>query len=152
MPKRCKYVHPNGKPCRRWPQEDSSYCYHHTTRYDAIEPSHGEDLHPLLRLTTPNDVFDVVRETLNAARLGRIRPSQVYAVGYMVQQWRDMYHMKMIDTRRAGLHRQMNPDLVDEEEISDDARAPVAELAVLPDKLAKPEIVAAPKPASKKSA
>ncbi len=132
--------------------EDNKYCYHHAPSVEATEPSDGEGLHPLLRLTTPDDVFDVVRETLNAARLGRIRPSQVYAVGYMVQQWRDMYHMKMIDTRSAGLHRQFNADLVDEEEIADDARAPVAELAEATDRAAKPEVVPVPKPSIKKSA
>jgi hypothetical protein len=151
MPKRCSYIHPNGKPCRRWPQKDSPFCYHHTARQDAITPTEGEDLHPLLRLTTPGDVFDVVRETLNAARLGRIRPSQVYAVGYAIQLWCRMYNMKMIDTRAAGLHRQMNPDLVDEEEISEEACAPLAELAVLPDLPARPEIRTV-KPSVKKSA
>lgn len=150
MSKRCSYVHPNGKSCRRWPQEAGKYCYHHTARLEAIEPNRGEDLHPLLRLTTPGDVFDVIRETLNAARLGRIRPSQVYAVGYATQRWCRMYNMKMIDTRVAGLHRQMNPDLVDEEEISEEACAPVAELAVLPNLPAKPEVTA--KLSAKKSA
>jgi len=152
MPKRCQYVHPNGKPCRRFPQEDSKYCYHHTSRWDAIEPSEGKDLHPLLRLTTPDDMFDVIRETLNAARLGRIRPSQVYAVGYMAQLWHRFYRLATFYKREAGLYRQLNPDLVDEEEVADDARAPVAELTALPDKLAKPEVVAPLKPSTKKSA
>jgi hypothetical protein len=152
MPKRCAFVHPNGKPCRRWPQEESKYCYHHTARAEATEPSFGEDLHPLLRLTTPEDVFDVVRETLNAARLGRIRPSQVYAVGYMMQMWARFYAMAKYGERQAGLYRQMNPDLVDEEEIADDARAPVAELARATDRAAKPEVVPARKPSAKKSA
>ena len=151
MPKRCAYVHPNGKPCRRWPQEDSKFCYHHTSRADAVEPSYGEDLHPLLRLTTYEDVFDVVRESLNAARLGRIRPSQVYAVGYMIQLWLRLHDRTLSGMRERSLHRQMNPDLVDEEEIADDARAPIAELAVLPDVPAKPEVAAA-KPPAKKSA
>lgn len=152
MPKRCQYVHPNGKPCRRWPQEDSQFCYHHTARYDAIEPSKGEDLHPLLRLTTPGDVFDVVRETLNAARLGRIRPSQVYAVGYMVQLWFRCYDNAVHRNREAGLFRQMNPDLVDEEEIADDARAPVAQLAAATDRAVKLEVTPAAKSSQKKSA
>jgi len=108
-------------------------------------------LHPLLRLTTPNDVFDVVRETLNAARLGRIRPSQVYAVGYMAQLWCRFYNLTTFFNREAGLYRQMNPDLVDEEEISEEACAPVAKLAVLPDLPAKPEVTTA-KPSVKKSA
>jgi hypothetical protein len=42
----------------------------------------------------------------------------------------------------------MNPDLVDEESIADDARAPVAELAAATDRAAKPEVVAVP-PAKK---
>ena len=151
MPKRCKYIHPNGKPCRRWPQEHSSYCYHHTARLDATEPTEGEDLHPLLRLTTPGDVFDVVRETLNAARLGRMRPSQVYAVGYAAHLWHRFYELTTFHSRDAGLYRQMNPDLVDEEEISEEACAPLAKLAVLPDLPVKPEVTAA-KPPVKKSA
>jgi len=150
MSKRCSYVHPNGKRCRRFPQEDSNYCYHHTSRWEATDPSQGEDLHPLLRLATPGDLFDVVRETLNAARLGRIRPSQVYAVGYMAQLWHRFYNLTTFHSREAGLYRQMNPDLVDEEEISGDARAPVPALAVLPDLPAKPEVAA--KPSAKKSA
>jgi hypothetical protein len=151
MPKRYQYVHPNGKPCSRWPQEHSRFCYHHTAREDATTPAQAEDLHPLLRLTTPGDLFDVVRETLNAARLGRIRPSQVYAVGYMMHFRIRLYSILKVDSRDAGLYRQMSPDLVDEEDISGDARAPVAELAALPDKLAKPEVATA-KPSLKKSA
>ena len=152
MSKRCKYVHPNGKHCRRWPQKDSQFCYHHTSRAEATEPAYGDGLHPLLRLTTYGDVFDVVRETLNAARLGRIRPSQVYAVGYMVQLWFRSYDNVMHRNREASLFRQMNPDLVDEESIAGDARTPVAELASATDRAAKPEIVAAPEPPAKKSA
>lgn len=34
-------------------------------------------------VATPADVFDVLRETLNAVRLGRIVPAQAYAVGYV---------------------------------------------------------------------
>ena len=152
MPKRCAYVHPNGKKCRRWPQDHSRYCYHHTARADATDESTGEDLHPLLRLTTPGDVFDVIRETLNAARLGRIRPSQVFAVGYMAQLWARFYAMAKYGDRQAGLYRQLNPDLVDEEEIADDARAPVAELAAATDRASKPEVVAESKDKLKKSA
>jgi hypothetical protein len=151
MPKRCSYVHPNGKHCRRWPQEDSRFCYHHTARDVAIEPTQGEDLHPLLRLTTPGDLFDVVRETLNAARLGRIKPNQVYAVSHMVHTWIRVYQLLNFSVREQALYRQLNPDLVDEEEISDDARAPITELAALPDLPAKPEVVVS-KPPSKKSA
>jgi hypothetical protein len=152
MPKRCAYVHPNGKPCRRWPMEDHKYCYHHAPSVDATQPDTADELHPLLRLTTPGDVFDVVRETLNAARLGRIKPSQVYAVGYMAQLWARFYDMQRYADRWAGLYRQFNPDLVDEEEVADDARAPVTELAEATDRAAKPEVVPAAKSSTKKSA
>ena len=79
-------------------------------------------LHPLARLTTPEDVFDLVRETLNAARLGRIPPGQAYSVCSLVREWRRLYQDLSFRQRESALHRQILPDLLIEVQQSESER------------------------------
>jgi hypothetical protein len=95
----------------------------------------AKDLHPLLRLTSPEDLFDVVREALNAVRLGRMAPGQAYAVGYLVDAWLRVYKEVDIYQREEGLFRQLLAEQVEHDAVAKSARA--ANPPELPD--AEPE-------------
>jgi hypothetical protein len=85
---RCAFRLHNGKFCRRWPIKGTPYCLGHTPRPQAAETEDvDENLSPLDRLTTHDDLFDVVRESLNAIRTGRLSPGRAYATGYFIDLW-----------------------------------------------------------------
>lgn len=121
MTKRCFYRHPNGAPCRRWASRDSEFCFYHQPDHSQQERHEAEHLHPLMRLASPEDIFDVVRETLNAVRLGRIRPGRAYAVGYLVDVWLRVRKELKWQQRDAALCRQLLTEQVEVEELADEA-------------------------------
>jgi hypothetical protein len=98
------------------------FCSHHVGSTAHLQHEEAMQLHPLARLTTPEDVFDVLREALNAARLGRIPPGQAYAVCSLVREWRHFYQDLSFRQRESALHRQMLPDLLVEEKQSESER------------------------------
>ena len=113
---RCVYESPcDGRLCKRWAMRGTNFCFHHQPRPGAHAVHDGASLHPLARLTTPEDVFDVLRETLNAARQGRISPGQAYAVGYLAQTLLKVRNEVSFFHRQEALYRQIIPTLVDEE-------------------------------------
>ena len=122
MPKRCDFIHPNGKPCRRWTKQPSRFCYHHSPNPSPRKRRVAAHLHPLLRLTSPEDVFDVAREALNAVRLGRIAPGHAYALGYLVGVWLRVYKEVDIDQREEGLFRQLLAEHVEHDAAAKSAR------------------------------
>jgi hypothetical protein len=88
MSQRCNQRHPNGSFCKRWASKGSPFCYRHQPPPE--KPGQREDeenLSPLDRLNTHDDLFDVVRESLNAIRLGRLSPGRAYATGYFIDLW-----------------------------------------------------------------
>ena len=88
MSQRCTHRHPDGSFCKRWATRGTLFCYRHQPPPE--KPAELEDdanLSPLDRLNSHDDLFDVVRETLNAIRLGRISPGRAYATGYFVDLW-----------------------------------------------------------------
>jgi hypothetical protein len=87
MSQRCAFRQENGKFCRRWPVRGTRYCLGHTPPPPPHETEGTENLSPLDRLNSHDDLFDVVRETLHAIRLGRISPGRAYATGYFVDLW-----------------------------------------------------------------
>lgn len=116
---RCSYEAPTtGMVCKRWAMRGSNFCYHHRP-LPADRPHDGSMLHPLARLADPADIYDVLRETLNAARQGRLAPGQAYAVGYLAQVLLKVYDRVRIDQRDDGLARQIIPTLADEEAAAD---------------------------------
>jgi hypothetical protein len=88
MSVRCTFRLDNGKFCRRWARKGSPVCAHHTPASPPAESRDSEEnLSPLDRLNTHDDLFDVVRESLNAIRLGRLSPGRAYATGYFIDLW-----------------------------------------------------------------
>ncbi|MBI3484762.1 MAG: hypothetical protein HY012_06375 [Acidobacteria bacterium] len=88
MSQRCAHKHPGGSYCKRWASTGSPFCYRHQPPPE--KPAELEDdanLSPLDRLNTHDDLFDVVRESLNAIRLGRLSPGRAYATGYFIDLW-----------------------------------------------------------------
>ncbi len=90
MSVRCTFRLDNGKFCRRWALKGAPFCAHHTPAKSAPQPDSDdaeENLSPLDRLNTHDDLFDVVRESLNAIRTGRLSPGRAYATGYFIDLW-----------------------------------------------------------------
>lgn len=93
MSVRCTFRLDNGKFCRRWARKGSPVCAHHTPAKSAPQTDSDdaeENLSPLDRLNTHDDLFDVVRESLNAIRLGRLSPGRAYATGYFIDLWKSV--------------------------------------------------------------
>ncbi|HEV8385332.1 MAG TPA: hypothetical protein VGQ11_10720 [Candidatus Acidoferrales bacterium] len=90
-----------------------------------------------MRLSTPADLFDVIREALHAARLGRIQPGQAYAVGYLATLWLRAYHELSCADREAALQGDYDymPDLAahDGESVASVAATSVEPLPPTPD-------------------
>ncbi|MBI3664076.1 MAG: hypothetical protein HY234_13625 [Acidobacteria bacterium] len=88
MSVRCTFRLDNGKFCHRWARKGAPFCSHHTPASPPAESGDSEEnLSPLDRLNTHDDLFDVVRESLNAIRLGRLSPGRAYATGYFIDLW-----------------------------------------------------------------
>ena len=111
MSDRCTFRLENGKFCRRWPIKGTRFCLGHTKVESAPETGVEEDLSPLDRLNTHDDLFDVVRESLNAIRLGRLAPGRAYATGYFIDLWlrvRDRMEKAGPDTKKFQKRRRMS--------------------------------------------
>jgi hypothetical protein len=113
MSVRCTFRLDNGRFCRRWAHKGTLFCDHHTPAEPAPPPELEDDanLSPLERLTTHDDVFDVVRETLNAIRLGRVSPGRAYATGYFIDLWlrvRERMDKAGPDTKKFQKRRRMS--------------------------------------------
>lgn len=122
----CAHRYGDGTFCKRRAKDDSRFCGHHQP-YKATpnSPEHHDDIHPLMRLTEPKDVFDVVRETLNAVRQGRISPGQAYAVGYMVQIWLRVSRQVGYYERQSVVESQYLPQVLEAEERLAERPAPI---------------------------
>ena len=113
MPEHCTFRAENGKFCRRWPVKGTRFCFNHTPAVPAPQPESEADanLSPLDRLTTHDDLFDVVRESLNAIRTGRLSPGRAYATGYFIALWlrvRDRMEKVGPDTKKFQKRRRMS--------------------------------------------
>ena len=62
MSTRCLYRLPDGNFCRRWASPGSRFCAHHQGSTAQLPAGEGAELHPLARLTTPADLFDLIRK------------------------------------------------------------------------------------------
>ena len=123
MADKCMHRLHDGSFCKRWAAHDSRFCSHHQGSTAHLEYAEAPELHPLARLTTPEDIFDLLRETLNATRLGRMAPAQAYAIGYLVSQWRKSYQELGQRQRETAMYRQILPDLMLTEEQLEAERA-----------------------------
>jgi hypothetical protein len=129
-PQRCAHEHAPGKFCARWPSPASRFCYLHRAAHgSAAEPGQA-----LARLSSPADLFDVIREALHPVRFGRIQPGQAYAVAYLAQMWLRVYRQLACDDRSAALEGEF-ADLVahDADSLAAAAATPVDPIPPLPD-------------------
>jgi len=113
----CAHRFGDGTFCKRPAKGESRFCGHHQPfKATANSPEHHDEIHPLARLLEPKDVFNVVRETLNAVRQGRISPGQAYAVGYMIQVWLQASREVGYYERQSALESQFLPQVLEAEE------------------------------------
>ncbi|MCL4523364.1 MAG: hypothetical protein M1451_05560 [Acidobacteria bacterium] len=111
MSQRCAHKHSGGSYCKRWATGGSPFCYRHQPPPEKPVEEDDANLSPLDRLTTHDDVFDVVRETLNAIRLGRVSPGRAYATGYFIDLWlrvRERMDKAGPDTKKFQKRRRMS--------------------------------------------
>jgi hypothetical protein len=111
----CAHRFPNASFCKRRAREGSRFCGYHRADEDLTSFPGQSEVNPLDRLTEITDVFAVVRETLNAARRGRIPPGQVYAVCTAVQLWLKVERKMGYHERREALESQYVCSVLDAE-------------------------------------
>lgn len=127
MSNKCSFRLADGRFCKRWALRGQGFCVVHQPdppkdQHGCSEryPEHDVSVPPLARLATPRDLFDVVRESINAVRLGRMSPGQAYAISALVSAW--IHARKEVgysDSRRV-LRSQMLPALSEEERVAED--------------------------------
>lgn len=124
--RKCMYRLSSGSFCKRWASASSQFCHHHEGSTAYFQQSESGELHPLARLTTPEDIFDMLREALNATRLGRMSSGQAHAIGHLAAEWRKTYELLSFRQREMNLHRQFLTDvMVDDKELeAERAEAP----------------------------
>ncbi len=134
MSNKCSYVLANGQPCRRWALRGQGFCPVHqpdpppipydwrnkekgaTHRYSELDVA----VPALARLATPRDLFDVIREAINAVRLGRISPGQAYAINALAAAWTKARNQLNSENRDCILRGQMLPALAEEERLAEE--------------------------------
>jgi hypothetical protein len=121
----CAHRFPNASFCQRRAREGSRFCGYHRADENLTSFPEQPGVNPLDRLTEISDVFAVVRETVNAARLGRMSPAQVYAVCAAIHLWLKLERELGYHDRQDALERQYVSSVLDAEasqaESADDA-------------------------------
>lgn len=121
--KKCFFRYPSGDYCKRWAQHGSHFCFNHQPQ-GASGPAPGVNrptpdgwpsLHPHVRLAMPIDLFNLVRETLNGVRMGRVPPGQAMAISALCGWWLKLYEKLDQDARLHAMQAQILPTLVDAE-------------------------------------
>lgn len=118
---KCAFQFADLRTCQRWANRGSRFCHNHQPPYRMSDDQYDR-VHPLARLSTPDDVFNVIRESLNATRQGRISPGQAFAVDRLANTWLKFHDRVRTSDRDKVLYQQMLPSLVDAESALDTAR------------------------------
>jgi hypothetical protein len=111
----CAHRFPNASFCKRRAREGSRFCGYHRADENLTSFPAQADVNPLDRLLEPSDAFAVMRETVNAARLGRIPPAQVYAVCAAVYAWLKVWRVMGYRDRQEALESQYVSNVLDAE-------------------------------------
>lgn len=121
---KCFFRYDDGYYCKRWAQRGSRFCHAHQPQ-GLSGPGHGPGngncpggwpmLHPFARLATPNDLFDLVRESLSALRMGSMTPAQAAGICSLSAMWLKLYEKLEHHERVQALNAQILPSLVDAE-------------------------------------
>ena len=121
----CYHRFPSGRFCKRWAVEGTRFCHAHAQdneRLKKLMTRPMDTISSLSRLASRHDVFDVVREAINAARLGALTPGQAYAIGYLAEVWLRIDRGFNHDERQEALRRQyLREVLAEEAALLDDA-------------------------------
>jgi len=142
----CYHRFPSGRFCKRWAAEGTRFCHAHAQDAERLKKlcARPMDTNSLTRLASRHDVFDVVREAINAARLGALAPSQAYAIGYLADVWLRIDRGFSQHERQEALRRQyLREVLAEEAALLDDAEP--ASVSGSPQPAPRPE---SPQPAS----
>jgi len=125
---KCSYRLSSGAFCKRWAVRGQSFCAAHKSDPEGSQwhAEHDASVPPLARLAIPRDLFDVVRESINAVRLGRMTPGQGFAISALANAWIHARKQVGFDHSRRVLRDQMLPALSEEERLAE------AELAAAP--------------------
>ena len=133
MSNKCSFVLSNGRPCKRWANRGAGFCDVHKSdpapRPYNWKEQNGPDRHSeldvsvpaLARLATARDLFDVIRESINAVRLGRMSPGQAYAICALAAAWTNARKELGLEDRTRILRGQMLPALTEEERLAEEA-------------------------------
>jgi hypothetical protein len=116
MSLKCLFRNDDGSYCKRWAQKDSRFCYNHQPQ--GLDGPGGTDwpsLHPFTRLSTLSDLFDLLRESLNAARMGTMPTGQAASICSLATLWLKTYEKMESADRIYALSHQILPTLVDAE-------------------------------------
>ncbi len=113
---KCLFRYDDGSYCKRWAQKGSRFCYNHQPQ--GLDGPGGTDwpsLHPFTRLATLSDLFDLLRESLNAARMGTMPTGQAASICSLATLWLKTYEKMEQSDRLYALTHQILPTLVDAE-------------------------------------
>ncbi len=121
MSLKCYFRYPDGHYCNCWAKKGSRFCGNHQTPCFATT-SHKR-MHPHARLATPDDVMQLVRESLNAVRFGSMTPGQAVAINRLVESWLKLFARSCAYNREAALRTEILPSLIDADAAAEAERA-----------------------------
>ncbi|MGH9814801.1 MAG: hypothetical protein ACRD6I_01855 [Candidatus Acidiferrales bacterium] len=112
MSLKCYFRYPDGHYCNCWAKKRSQFCGNHQAPSFATT-SRDKRMHPHARLATPDDVLQLVRESLNAVRFGSMTPAQAVAINRLVESWLKLFSRSCAYNREAALRTEILPSLID---------------------------------------
>jgi hypothetical protein len=121
MSLKCCFQYDDGTFCKKWAKTGSRFCHNHQPqgasgpRPDGHSLEGWPALHPFARLAMPADLFELVRETLNATRMGKVAPAQAHAIVALANVWLRIHEKLEHADRLYALDKQILPSLVDAE-------------------------------------
>jgi len=80
---RCRQVMEDGRKCKQRPWLGGELCFQHDPEAAELRKLAGRPSKE--RLTKGQEVEELLEETLEELRAGRMKPGQAYAVGYLAQ-------------------------------------------------------------------
>lgn len=115
MSMKCLFRNDDGSYCKRWAQKNSNFCHaHRLPNFNSPESARPwPGLHPFTRLATPTDLFDLLRESLNAARMGTMPPGQASSIATLSYAWLKAYDRLRSHDRIEAMDNLILPTLAD---------------------------------------
>lgn len=91
----CQFVKPNGEQCQAQSLRNDKYCFFHSKKEEVVktrkqaaskggksnkEVDYQEDP---IKIQSVSEIVDLYEETINALRLGKIRPKKANSIAYI---------------------------------------------------------------------